>query len=60
MVTEELLTTFEESKVNTEGVVLVLGYLATGESLQGELVLSQQLDVIMGADDEEADFLPMA
>ena len=60
MITEELLAAFEEGKTNAEETALVLEYLATDESLQEEFILSQQLDAMMGADDEETDFLPMA
>lgn len=58
MITEELLAAFEEGKTNAEETALVLEYLATDESLQEEFILSQQLDAMMGADDEETDFLP--
>ena len=53
MITEELLAAFEEGKTNAEETALVLEYLATDESLQEEFILSQQLDAMMGADDEE-------
>ena len=56
MITEELLAAFEEGKTNAEETALVLEYLATDESLQEEFILSQQLDAMMGADDEETDF----
>ena len=60
MITEELLAAFEEGMTNAEEKALVLEYLAKDESLQEEFILSQQLDAMMGADDEETDFLPMA
>lgn len=50
----------KKRKTNAEETALVLEYLATDESLQEEFILSQQLDAMMGADDEETDFLPMA
>lgn len=60
MITEELLAAFEEGKTNAEETALVLKYLATDESLQEEFILSQRLDAMMGADEEEPDILPMA
>lgn len=60
MISEELLAAFEEGKTNAEETVQVINALANNEDLQKEFMISQQLDAMMGFDEEEIDILPIS
>lgn len=59
MISEELFAAFEEGKTNAEETMQVINALADNEDLQREYIISQQLDAMMGLDDEQTDILPI-
>ncbi len=59
MISEELFAAFEEGKTNAEETMQVLDALANDEELQREYIISQQLDAMMGLDEEDVDILPV-
>ncbi len=59
IVSEELLAAFEEGHTRAEETMKIVNALANDEDLQKEYIISQQLDAMMGFDEEQTDILPI-